>query len=155
MKRVLVIFDTSFGNTEQLAREIASGIDETGLAESVVVGIGQISEQDFSSFDGVLFGAPVHIFSATRGIKGAVKKAAKMGLDGKLVGAFETYQASGHAGKCTSQIEGELKKRAPSARIFSTNLTSLVDGRTGPLNAAEPAKGKEFGLKFAQELTQG
>ena len=84
-----------------------------------------------------------------------MKKATKIGLDGKLIGAFETYQSSGHAGKCTSQIEGEIKKRAPGARIFSANLTSLVDGQKGPLNAAEPAKGKEFGQKFAQELAQG
>ena len=151
MKRVLVIFDTKFGNTERLARDIASGIDET--AESVVIGIKQIDEQDLTSFDGVLFGAPVHAFRATRGIKGAVKKVAKKGLDGKLVGAFETYQASGHAGKCARQIEGELKKKAPDAKLFSANLTSLVDGYEGPLNEAEPAKAKEFGRKFAQELS--
>ena len=152
MKRVLVVFDTKFGNTEKLARVIASGIDETGIAESVVIGIDQVESQEFTTLDGILFGAPVHIFSATRGIKGAVKKASKKDLDGKLVGAFETYQSPGHAGKCTKQIEGTVKKRAPGARIFSTALNSLVDGYEGPLNEAEPSKAREFGQKFAKEL---
>ena len=108
MKRVLIVFDSKFGNTEQLARYIAEGIDASGTAESVVVRINEVEGQDLSTFDGVLFGAPVHMFRATRGIKGAVKKAAKMGLDGKLVGAFETFQSSEHAGNCTRQVEGEL-----------------------------------------------
>ncbi len=37
-------------------------------------------------------------------------------------------------------------------KLFSSALNSLVDGYEGPLNEAEPAKGKEFGQKFVQEL---
>ena len=39
MKRVLIVFDTKFGNTEKLGREIAAGIEETGTAECKVIGI--------------------------------------------------------------------------------------------------------------------
>jgi flavodoxin len=152
MKRVLIVFDSSFGNTEKLAREIAAGINETGVAESVVVGIKQVEDQNFTTFDGVLFGSPIHAFRATRGIKGAVKKAAKKGLDGKLVGAFDTYQAAGHISKAAKQIEGELKKRASGVRIFSEHLSSIVTGREGPLGDAELPKAKEFGKKFVKEL---
>ncbi len=155
MKRVLVVFDTKFGNTEQIARDIASGINETGFTETVVVGIKQAEDQDLSSFDGVLFGAPVHAFRATRGIKRTVKRIAKKGLAGKLVAAFETYQISSHAGNCTRQIVKEFKKSAPDAKFSSLSLSSLVEGYDGPLNEAEPAKAQEFGRRFAQELTQG
>jgi hypothetical protein len=75
-----------------------------------------------------------------------------MGLDGKLVWAFETYGVSSHAGKCSRQIEGELKKQTKGARLFSSALNSLAGGYEGPLNEAEPAKGKEFGRKFADEI---
>ncbi len=154
LKKVLVVFDSKFGNTEKLAREIAAGIEETGLAEASVINIDDIEGQDIQLFDGVLFGAPIHAFRATRGIKGAVGKAAKKGLDGKLVGAFDTYQAPGHAGKCAGQIEGELRKKAKGAILFSRHLTSLVDGYEGPLNEAEPAKAREFGNEFATELSK-
>ena len=152
MKKVLVVFDTKFGNTEKLGREIASGIEESGLAECKVINIKDVEAEDISVYDGVLFGGPIHAFRATRGIKNAVKKATKMGLDGKLVASFDTYQASGHKGKAAKQIEDLLKKKAKGAKIFSPGLTALVLDRKGPLKDDEPAKAREFGQRFAQEL---
>jgi flavodoxin len=153
MKKVLVVFDTKFGNTEQVGREIAAGIEETGVAECKVIGIKEVNSEDISSYDGVLFGGPVHAFRATRGIKGAIKDGAKKGLDGKLVSSFETYQASGHKGNAARQIEKDVAKRAPHAKIFTPGLSALVDGYEGPLNPAEPARAREFGKRFAGELT--
>ncbi|MHA2082003.1 MAG: flavodoxin domain-containing protein [Candidatus Thorarchaeota archaeon] len=152
MKKVLVIFDSTYGNTEKLAREIAAGITETGKAECTVIGISEVSSQDFAAFDGVLLGGPIHMFRAARGLRGAVKNAVKQGLDGKLVGAFETYQAPGHAGRAVKHVEEEVAEKVPDAKIFTPGLASLVDGRKGPLNAAEPAKAREFGQRFAEEL---
>jgi len=153
MKRVLVVFDTTFGNTEKLAREIAAGIENAGTAECKVVGIKTVEDEDISSFDGVLFGGPIHIFRATRGIRGAVKYAAKKGLDGKLVSTFDTYQALGHEGRAAKQIDEMISKKVLGVKMFSPGLSALVDSREGPLNAAEPAKAREFGRRFAQELT--
>ena len=153
MKKVLVVFDTKFGNTEQVGREIAAGIEETGLAECKVVGIKEVKAEDFSSYDGVLFGGPVHAFRATRGIKGAIKDAANKGLDGKLVSSFDTHQSPGHKGNAARQIEGEVGKKAPGAKIFTPGLSARVDGYEGPLNAAEPARAREFGKRFVDELT--
>jgi flavodoxin len=152
MKKVLVVFDTTYGNTEKLGREIASGIEESGLAECKVINIKDVEAEDISVYDGVLFGGPIHAFRATRGIKGAVKKAAKMGLDGKLVSSFDTYQMAGHVGKAAKQIEEELRKKAKGAKIFSPGLTALVLDSKGPLNDDEPGKAREFGQRFAQEL---
>lgn len=152
MKQVLIVFHTKFGNTEKLAREIGAGIEATGTAKCSVINIKAVGDQDFSSFDGVLFGGPIHAFRATSGIQGAVKKAAKRGLGGKLVGAFDTYQALGNKGRAAGQIRDLLKKEAHDARVFSEELTSLVDGYQGPLNEAEPARAREFGKRFAQEL---
>lgn len=153
MKKVLVVFDTTFGNTEKLAREIAAGIEDAGTAECKVVGIRTVEDEDISSFDGVLFGGPIHIFRATRGIRGAVKYASKKGLDGKLVSTFDTYQARGHEGRAAKQIEEMISKKVLGVKMFSPGLSALVDSREGPLNAAEPAKAREFGRRFAQELT--
>ncbi|MFW9793322.1 MAG: flavodoxin family protein [Candidatus Thorarchaeota archaeon] len=154
MKKVLVVFDTTFGNTERLGREIATGIEESGLAECKVINIDDVEAEDFSVYDGALFGGPIHAFRATRGIKNAVKNAAKRGLDGKLVSSFDTYQAPGHIGKAAKQIEDELRKRAKGARIYSPGLTALVIDLKGPLKDDEPAKAREFGKRFAQELAE-
>ncbi|MFW9976078.1 MAG: flavodoxin family protein [Candidatus Thorarchaeota archaeon] len=152
MKKVLVVFDTKFGNTEKLGREIAAGIEETGTAECKVINIKDVKSENISGYDGILFGGPVHAFRATRGIKGAIKEAAKKGLDGKMVSSFDTYQSSKHKGNAVRQIEEEVSKNAPRAKIFTPGLTAMVDGYEGPLNAAEPPKAREFGKKFAEEL---
>jgi flavodoxin len=152
MKKVLVVFDSTYGNTEKLAREIASGIVETGKAECTVIGISEVNSHDIGSFDGVLLGGPIHMFRAARGLRGAVKNALKQGLRGKLVGAFETYQAPGHAGRAVRFVEEEVAEKEPEARLFKPGLAALVDGQKGPLNAAEPAKAREFGQRFAEEL---
>ena len=153
MKKVLVIFDSTYGNTERVGREIAAGITETGLAECKVIGISEVNFQEFSAFDGVLLGGPIHMFRAARGITGATKNAIKKGLTGRLVGAFETYQAPGHSGRGVQKIEEMVRKGAPDAKIFSPGFSALVDGRKGPLNAAEPAKAKEFGKRYAEALS--
>ena len=153
MKKVLVVFDSSYGNTEKLGREIAAGIEESGLAECTIINIDDVESEDLSVFDGALFGGPIHAFRATRGIKGAVKNAAKKCLQAKLVASFDTYQAPGHIGKAASQIEGELKKKISGAKVISPGLSALVLGREGPLKDDELPKAREFGMKFAQELT--
>lgn len=152
MKKVLVVFDTTYGNTEKLGREIAAGIEESGLAECKVINVEDVETEDISVYDGALFGGPIHAFRATRGIKNAVKKVAKKGLDGKLVSSFDTYQAPGHIGKAAKQIEDELKKKAKGAKVFSPGLTALVLDRKGPLQDDELPKAREFGKKFAEEL---
>ncbi len=153
MKKVLVVFDSNYGNTEKLGREIAAGIEESGLAECKVINIDDVDSEDLTVFDGALFGGPIHAFRATRGIKGAVKNAAKKGLKAKIVASFDTYQAPGHMGKAASQIEGELKKKIPGAKVISPGLSALVLDRKGPLKDDELPKAREFGKKFAQELS--
>jgi flavodoxin len=154
MKNVLVVFDSSYGNTEILGREIAAGIEETGLAECKVINIADVETEDLSVFDGALFGGPIHAFRATRGIKGAVKKAAKKGLKAKLVASFDTYQAPGHVGRAAKQIEDKLKKKISGAKVFSPGLSAIVLSREGPLQDDELPKAREFGKMFAQELAE-
>ena len=106
-----------------------------------------------AAFDAVLFGCPVHVMRATRGIQGAIKKAAKDGLEGKIVTTFETYMGT-HNGKALRKMEELLTKKAPGALIITPGFSALVDGYEGPLNEEDAVKGKEFGKKVGQELLQ-
>ncbi|MFW9911898.1 MAG: flavodoxin family protein [Candidatus Thorarchaeota archaeon] len=153
MTNVLVIYDSKFGNTKKLAEEIAAGIQEAGDVNCKVENIKDFDKGEVKAFDAVLFGGPVHVMRATRGITGAIKKAAKDGLDGKLVTTFETYMGN-HNGKALRKMEEVLMKKAPDARIVSPGFSALVDGYEGPLNAEDAVKGKEFGKTFGQELLQ-
>ncbi|MHA2142441.1 MAG: flavodoxin family protein [Candidatus Thorarchaeota archaeon] len=151
MTNVLVIYDSQFGNTKMLAEEIAAGIQEAGEITCKVENIKDLDKGEVAAFDAVLFGGPVHMMRATRGIQGAIKKAAKEGLDGKLVTTFETYMGNDD-GKALKKMEELLAKKAPGARLVTPGFSALVDGFQGPLNAEDAVKGKEFGKAIGQEL---
>ncbi len=151
MKNVLIVYDSKFGNTKKLAQEIAAGIQEAGEINCKVENIKELDKGEVAAFDAVLFGCPVHVMRATRGIQGAIKRAAKDGLDGKIVTTFETYMGS-HNGKALRKMEELLTKKAPGARIITPGFSALVDGYEGPLNEEDAVKGKEFGRAIGQEL---
>ncbi len=151
MKNVLIVYDSKFGNTKKLANEIAAGIHEAGGIQCKVENIKDLDKGEVASFDAVLFGCPVHIMRATRGITGAIKKASKEGLDGKIVTTFETYMGN-HDGKALRKMEALLMKKAPGARLVAPGFSALVDGYEGPLNAEDAVKGKEFGKTIGLEL---
>ncbi len=151
MKSVLIIYDTKFGNTKQLAEEIAAGIEEAGDITCKVESIKDLDQGEVSAFHAVLFGGPVHAMRSTRGIQGAIKKAVKDGLDGKIVTTFETYMG-GHNTKATSKMEETIRKKAPGARLITPGFSAVVDGFSGPLSAHEIPKAKEFGKSIGLEI---
>ena len=153
MTMVLVVYDTKFGNTKLLAQKIAEGIEQAGDINCKVESIKDLDKGEVKTFEAVLFGCPVHIMRATRGIQGAIKKAAKDGLDGKLVTTFETYMGD-HNGKAIRKMEQLLSKKAPGATLVTPGFSALVDGYEGPLNDEDSAKGIEFGRTFGQKLVQ-
>jgi flavodoxin len=152
MKHALVIYDTTFGNTKLLAEEIAAGIEEAGEISCTVKHHKKLNGCDISIYDAFLFGGPIHAARATRGIKGAIKKAAKKGLDDKLVSTFDTHM--GHVGRGVRNMESLLNKVAPDARLITPGFSCLVDGFRGPLSEVEIPKAREFGKMIGAELLQ-
>ena len=150
MKHALVIYDTTFGNTKLLAEEIAAGIEEAGEITCTVKHHKKLNGCDISRFDAFLFGGPIHATRATRGIKGAIKKAAKKGLDGKLVSTFDTHM--GHVGRGVRNMENLLAKVAPGARLITPGFSAAVDGFRGPLSEVEIPKAHEFGKTLGLEI---
>lgn len=154
MKKVLVIFDTTFGSTKKLAEEIATGINEAGNISAIAKSQKEIKGENLAEFDAFLFGSPIHATRATRGIRGAIKKVAKADVSGKTAAAFDTYQVSSHKGRAVGQIEKEISKRLPSVILYTPGFTGLVDGYQGPLNAGEIPRAREYGRQLGSKLLE-
>ncbi len=153
MKRVLIIYDTQFGNTRKLALEIAAAIQENeGITTKVANGDG-LETEDLSNYDGVLFGGPTRGFMATRGAMNAIKKAGKIGLSGKVVSTFGTYMI-GNQSRGVKGMDKQLKKVAPDAKVISPGCSAKVEGVRGPIAAEEIPSAHEFGRTFGQEVLQ-
>lgn len=154
MTSVIVIFDTKHGNTKQIAEEIGAGIRDAGDIDCTVANFKDTNPSNLASYDGILFGCPVHVFSATRGMKGYINKAAKVGLAGKRGATFETYLNLNHLGKATRKLESIISKKAPDMILFSPGFSALVKGMEGPLEESEIPKAQEFGRQFGQKLLE-
>jgi flavodoxin len=150
MKHALIVYNTTFGSTKKLAEEIAAGIQDAGEISCEVVNHKELNGKDVSRFDAILFGCPVHGAQATRGIKGAIKKAAKAGLDGKIVSTFDTHM--GHEGRAVRNMESLLTKVSPDARLITPGFSGRVKGFRGPLSDEEIPKAYEFGKTIGQEM---
>ena len=153
MKKVLVLYDTQFGNTRKLALELAIGVQQhAGVTTKVANGNG-LDTEDLSKYDGVLFGGPTRAFRATRGAMTTIERAAEIGLDGKVVSTFGTYMM-GEQSRGVKGMDKKLRKIARHAKVISPGFSAKVEGVRGPIVAEEIPRAHEFGKAFAAEVLQ-
>ena len=97
MKRA-VIYDSRTGNTKQAAEWIAQGMNRAPGAEAKAFGIGDVDAAFVSEAKGVVIGCPTYASLMTADMRTWLQTVAgKLGLAGKLGGAFATEQYS-HGG---------------------------------------------------------
>ncbi len=90
--KLSVIYDTRTGNTAQAAEWIAEGMRRTG-AEVRCFKIDAVDEDFVRASAGTVIGCPVYIAQMTADLhKWLQDRGAKLGLGGKLGGAFATQQ---------------------------------------------------------------
>ena len=153
MKKVLIIYDTMFGNTRKLAIELAAGIQQNeGIITKVANGDG-LETEDLSKYDGVLLGGPTRAFRATRGAMNSIKKAAEIGLDGKVVSTFGTYMV-GKESRGVKGMDRKLRKVARDAKVISPGFSAKVEGPRGPIEAEEIPRAHEWGRTYGLEVLQ-
>jgi flavodoxin len=151
MKKVLIIYDTQFGNTRKLGLEIVKGIQENEDITCKVANGNVFDTEDLSMYDAILFGGPTRAFRATRGALNALKIAAQIGIDGKVVTTFGTYMM-GKQSRGVKAMDKNLRKSAPGAILISPGFSAKVDSIRGPITESEIPKAHEFGRKLGQEI---
>ena len=97
MAKVLIVFATRTGETQNIADLIAEGVRFAGH-EAQVVNVKEIkNESDLDGFDGYVFGSATYHGEMLQGMKTFLFLAEKAGLEGKAGGAFGSYGWSGEA----------------------------------------------------------
>lgn len=97
MAKVLIVYATRSGETEEIARLVAEGIRFTG-AEAKIVNVTDIKkETDLTGYDGYLFGSATYHGDMMQSMKTMLFLAEKAGLEGKAGGAFGAFGWSGEA----------------------------------------------------------
>ena len=145
--KVLIIYDSVFGNTEQIAQAIGNAL---GSQEDVeILRVGNVKPEQLTGFEMLIVGSPTRQVKPTAATTNLLKGIAKNGLKGVKVAAFDTrftmsqieesspilpffVRLFGYAAK---PISDRLAKRGGELVIPPEGF--FVEGVAGPLKEGE------------------
>jgi len=140
--KTLIIYDTMYGNTKQIAKSIGDAI--TGDVK--VLRIGEVNPSELGSIDLLIVGSPTQGFRPTRLVQTFIDNIPGHTLRGIDAAAFDTripasevrtglrllMKLGGYAAK---RIADALKKKGGNLVVSPEGF--LVKGREGPLKEGE------------------
>ena len=143
--KALVIYDSVFGNTEQIAQAIGNALGSQ--AEVNILRVGNVKPEHLTGLDVLIVGSPTRGFKPTKAITNFLKRIPKNGLNGINVAAFDTRIAlsdiDSHIlpvfvkifGYAAGRIAKRLKRKG--GILIASPEGFFVKGKEGPLKDGE------------------
>lgn len=154
--KALIVYDSVFGNTEQVARAIGGVLGAEGEVETLSVGAVQPGQ--LSGLDLLVVGSPTRGFQMTKPVSGFLKSIPAGVLKGARVAAFDTRLDMNDPGPAILKFlvgifgyaaEPIAKKLASKGgKPVTTPEGFLVAGTEGPLKGGELERAAEWGKKL-------
>lgn len=150
--KTLIVYDTVWGNTEQIARAIGEAIP----GEVKVVRAGEADAASAGSFDMLLVGSPTQGGRPLKSVQAFIDSIPTGGLSRTRVAAFDTRTEITGAfirfltvvfGYAAPRLAGVLKNKG--GQSVAPPQGFVVNGREGPLLSGE----KERAANWAKGLT--
>jgi flavodoxin len=139
----LVIYDSTFGNTEKIARAIADRLGEHGtvsLVRAVEAGSLELKEADL-----LVVGCPIHRQRMTEAVEAFLENIPRRALKGWAAAAFDTrYRLNWFLSKFTAAREIASKLKRTGATLIVPPEGFIVTGREGPLEEGELKRAVEW-----------
>ena len=143
--KVLIIYDSGFGNTEQIAQAIGNAL---GSQEDVeILRVGNVKPEQLTGLKLLIVGSPTRGFRPTPAISNLLKSIPKNGLKGVKVAAFDTRLSTSDiessafrflvktGGYAAKRIVDRLKKSGGDLIMPPEGF--FVEGAEGPLKEGE------------------
>ena len=153
MPKAIVIYDSKWGNTQQVAGMIAEGLREVPGTQAAVSHHKPAAAAQMAEYDAIIVGSPNHIGTSTLGIQRFLGGLGKAGLEGRLVAVFDTY-INKDVSKSVRKMEKRVLQKAPGLELVSPGLSVRVDGMKGPTTDGELPRAREFGAMIADRLKE-
>ena len=155
--KALVIYDSVFGNTEQIARAMGKGLSlENGTRVSRV---SEVKPEDLRGLELLIAGSPTRGFRPTAAIVSFLKQIPAAGLKGVKVAAFDTRIPMTDKvppilrflvkffGYAAQPIADRLKKSGGNLVLPPEGF--FVTGTEGPLQAGELERAENWARQIA------
>ncbi|MGZ7199891.1 MAG: flavodoxin family protein [Halobacteriota archaeon] len=146
--KALIIYDSLFGNTEKVARALASGLKEGGVDVDCV----KAAEMDVGglrAYDVLVIGSPTHKRGLSEPMKAFTERLNEVDVTDVKGFAFDTKQEprllTGSAGK---RIEQKMKQRR--VLVVKPHASAIVLGREGPLAEGVEARFTQIGIELGR-----
>lgn len=149
--KVIVVYESKFGNTKLAAETIAESITEVEGMETVLTELKEVELNKIPDYDVILVGSPNHIGGPTRGIKKFIDRLGKFPLEGKKFAVFDTY-VERESGKAVKKMEKGINEKVHGSRLVAPGLSIRVRGMKGPISDGELPKCIEFGNRIATQM---
>jgi len=143
--KALVIYDSFFGNTEQIAQAIGHALGSQGDVE--MRRVSDVKPEQLTGLNLLIVGSPTRGFRPTPAISGLLKSIPRNGLQGVTVAAFDTRISVDDVdssvlrllvklfGYAAEPIAGRLKKKGGALALPPEGF--IVKGMEGPLQEGE------------------
>ena len=131
---VLVVYDSVYGNTEEIAKAIGSAI--TGDVK--VLRVGEVNPSELKGFDLLIIGSPTQGGGPTQAIKDFLNKIPELSLQGINIAVFDTRMTTKFVrifGYAAGRIAGSLKRKG--VKLVAPPEGFFVKGSQGPLKEGE------------------
>ncbi len=154
--KITIIYDSFFGNTEQVAKAIGQALQSR--AEVKTIRAGEARAEQLAGSDYVLVGSPTRKFSASEAIKGFLKNLPAQALKGVKVAAFDTRIAVGDikspifrfivslGGYAAKPIADQLKRKGGD--LLAAPEGFIVAKSEGPLKTGELERAATWARKL-------
>ncbi|MEM2728643.1 MAG: flavodoxin family protein [Candidatus Bathyarchaeia archaeon] len=152
--KVVIVFESRYGNTRYVAEKIMEGINEVGGVEVSLKELKEVDINRVPEYDVILIGSPNHIGGPTRGIKSFIDKISGLRLKGKMFAVFDTYLGKDFE-KAVRKMEKQIVERNIGLKQIAAGLSIKVGGIKGPVVESEIPKCEDFGRKIAIQLKEG
>jgi flavodoxin I len=140
--RTLLVYDSAYGNTKQLAEAIATVLGE----DARIVHVSNVGQRDLQDIDLLIVGSPTQGGRPTKPVKALLERISRDGLAGKAVAAFDTRLPTDNANLALRLLLRAIGFAAP--RINAALLAKggraaanpggfIVQGKEGPLRPGE------------------
>jgi flavodoxin len=151
--KILIIYDSKYGNTKVAAKNILEGLKKVEGVGAEIKSVKDVDLDIVGNFDVLILGAPNHMSSPSRTMKKFVAKLAELDLKAKEVAVFGTYSGRMRAvDRAVKKLEKLVKKTLPKLKLLSPSLSVRVKGVTGPVAEGELIKCQEFGNRIANQV---
>ena len=148
----IVIYDSQYGNTEQIAKAIGSGFG----SDTKLVRVGDVKAEDIAPYHFVVIGSPTQGGRQTAAVKAFLEKLPAAALREKRLAAFDTRLKNVFVkmfGYAAPRIEAAIKEKGGNATAQPQGF--FVKSAKGPLLDGELERATSWAKSVAAGVPTG